>query len=365
MNREWKIDDDLKQKDAVTFDDVSMVPRYSEIESRGDVDLTSKLTANFTIPTPLIAAPMSTVTGLTMIWRLAEVDVAAPMHRFASLEEQVEVISKFYNTRRHPDNVREYARSKVPTIGSIGVGKDALTQAERLIEAGAEILIIDVAHGDHLNVKRMLTFLNSLTNRHTFDVIAGNIATADAAQRLQEWGADGLRVGIGGGSMCETRTRTGIGVPQLQAIMDIAKVALLPIIADGGIRSPGDVAKALAAGADTVMIGSLFSGTSEAPGQTIITGEWPNTQTFKVYQGSASLTQKMVTRGGHTNVEGTAKIVPAKGSVTDVVQTILDGVRSSMSYLGVDYVQQMREVAEFVRVTNAGLVEAHPHGLGN
>lgn len=355
MTIEWKMDTESKLKDAVTFDDVSLVPRYSEIESRGFVNLTSWLTTHYEIPTPLIASPMSTVVDKDMILALSNEGVAAPIHRFGSISQQIDLAEFAYIA----------TGKKLPVISSIGVGSDAVDNAEKLLDAGANIILIDVAHGDHINVKRVLLALNALSYRSRFDVIAGNIATVEAGRRLESWGADGLRVGIGGGSMCETRVRTGVGIPQLQSIIDIAQNTSVPIISDGGIRSPGDVAKALAAGADTVMIGSLFAGTDEAPGQLIITGEWPNTKAFKVYHGSASLTQKIISGQKAQHVEGTAKIMPAKGPVCDVVSAILEGVRSSMSYLGVDQVRDLREVAEFVRISNAGLIEAHPHGLGN
>jgi IMP dehydrogenase len=195
------------------------------------------------------------------------------------------------------------------------------------------------------------------------DIIAGNIATADAANDLQEWGADALRVGIGGGSVCETRIRTGVGVPQLTAVDEISYITEIPIISDGGIRYPGDVVKALAAGADTVMVGSLLSGTDEAPGEMFVGGQWPNTKNFKMFRGSASATIKMEKNGHSNHVEGAAKMVEHKGSVIRVIDDIMDGVTSAMSYLGVSDIEEICEVAEFVKISNAGLHEAHPHLL--
>jgi IMP dehydrogenase len=220
-----------------------------------------------------------------------------------------------------------------------------------------------VAHGDHVHVQHALDWLNRLSNRGSFDVIAGNIATADAARRLEDWGADALRVGIGGGSMCETRVRTGIGIPQFSAICDVVEVANVPVISDGGIRYPGDVAKALGAGCDSVMIGSLFAGTDESPGDIFISGQWPHNKKMKMFRGSASATAKMAVNGNTEHVEGASRLVESKGSVKKVIRDIEQGVRSAMSYVGASNLSQFRQAAKFVKITNAGLIEAHPHGL--
>lgn len=346
MSYIWWID----MREALTFDDVQLEPNYSEIESRNECKLTSRLTRHFAIRNPIVAAPMDTVCSSKMMVRLAELGSVGCLHRFLSIEEQVKIVSEIKSVHK---------LFGTPIIASIGATGDYQERTNALLLAGVDILLIDVAHGDHLHVKRALKWINS--GNAPMDVIAGNVATADGALRLQDWGADAVRVGVGGGSMCETRVRTGIGVPQLSAVMDVFAAGLeIPIISDGGIRYPGDVAKALAAGANTVMVGSMLAGTDEAPGELFITGQWPKEQRYKVFRGSASASQK----GSEARyVEGTSKLVPCKGPVGSVINTILDGVRSAMSYLGVDEIQDMCQVANFVKITHAGLIEAHPHGL--
>jgi IMP dehydrogenase len=340
-------------REQLTFDDVQIEPQYSEIESRSECDTTSRLTRNINLGIPLLAAPMDTVCGYDMVMKLSGMWGLGCLHRFMSVEEQMDVLIK----------LRNHHTSGAPLVATIGATGDYKDRFAKSLAAGANIFLIDVAHGDHIHVRRAIEWLNNHSERDRFSVIAGNVATAEGAQRLQYWGADAIRVGVGGGSMCETRVRTGIGVPQLSAIMEVADAVDIPIIADGGIRYPGDVAKALAAGANTVMVGSLFAGTTEAPGDSFITGQWPNEKRMKVFRGSASAAAKQSVNGSIQNVEGTATMIPAKGSVVDVINTIMDGVRSSMSYVGARNLDEFRQKAKFVRITPAGLTEAHPHGL--
>jgi IMP dehydrogenase len=342
---------------ALTFDDVQLKPQYSEVETRSDVKLDCQFTKNHSLFIPLVASPMDTVCDAQMMIALQKLGGIGCLHRFMRIDQQVMIVENMVAERR------EWGMKHFPICVSIGANGTYFADARMLLNAGADIILIDVAHGHHLHVKRALEALTALKGEYTFDIIAGNIATANAAVDLEEWGADALRVGIGGGSMCTTRTQTGIGIPQLQAVMDVANVATVPIISDGGIRNPGDVAKALAAGADTVMIGSLFSGTDEAPGELFVTGEWPKEKKMKVFRGSASMSTKSANGLKTNHIEGTANLIEAKGSVVKVVGTILDGVRSSMSYVGVDNLDDFRNRAEFVQITSAGLTEAHPHGL--
>lgn len=335
---------------GLTFDNVQILPQYSEIESRSSVSTTSRFSTNYTLAIPIVAAPMDTVCDLTMMQTLASLGGVGCLHRFSTTTEQV-------------DTIRE-AASNYPTLHplavSIGATGDWYERFEKSIEAGATVILVDVAHGDHIHVKRVMQKLNRLSYRSSFDVILGNIATSDGARRLQDWGADALRVGIGGGSMCETRIRTGVGVPQLQAIADVVSVANVPVIADGGIRNPGDVCKALAAGADTVMLGSMLAGTFEAPGLVITD---PQRGLVKLFRGSASASQKVSNGTDVRYVEGAKTYVPVDTSVETVVQSIMDGVRSCMSYVGVSNLHQLAFNAEFVAITTAGLNEARPHGV--
>lgn len=379
----------MKINEFLTFDDVQILPGYSEVESRNKVTTEARLTRNFRVNVPLVAAPMDTVCGYEMTVAMSYLGAAGALHRFMSVESQEIALFKLYGKQKDwiefgeifsgPDDVLtgyslseeqlvarvKEATMKIPRIATIGATGDFQKRAERSLGCGANILLIDVAHGDHIHVKRAMEWLNKLSNRTDFDVIAGNVATLDGASRLESWGADAIRVGIGGGSMCETRVRTGVGVPQLQVIMDIANAGIVrvPVISDGGIRYPGDVAKALAAGADTVMIGSLFAGADEAPGEVFVAGQWPNTKTMKMFRGSASATAKMAVNGNSNHVEGASRMIESKGPVANIVRDIMDGVKSSMSYVGAHTLDEFRAKAQFIRITGAGLTEAHPHGL--
>ena len=195
--------------------------------------------------------------------------------------------------------------------------------------------------------------------------MVGNIATREAAKDLCEWGADGIRIGIGGGSLCSTRIQTGVGLPMVSSVSDCVSVADdydVPCMADGGVRMPADVCKGIVAGADTVMLGSLLSGTKESPGTITKQGMWPNEILQKKYRGSASLESK-TDRGESKNVEGYSTSTPYKGKVKRIVNDIMDGVRSSMSYVGAGNILEYQAKAEFVSVTSNGVSEATPHLL--
>ena len=193
----------------------------------------------------------------------------------------------------------------------------------------------------------------------------GNISTGESARDLCEWGADGLRIGIGGGSLCSTRIQTGVGVPMVSSILSCVPVADgddVPCMADGGIRSSGDVCKGLGTGADTVMLGSLLSGTKESPGVITKQGVWPNEVLQKKYRGSASIESK-TDRGESKNVEGYSTTVPYKGKVKRIISDVIDGLKSSMSYVGANNIEEFQSKCELIKVTNAGVVEAKPHLL--
>jgi len=193
----------------------------------------------------------------------------------------------------------------------------------------------------------------------------GNIATRESARDLCEWGADGLRIGIGGGSLCSTRIQTGVGVPMVSSIRDCVAIAddyNVPCMADGGVRSSGDVCKGLGAGADTVMLGSLLSGTKESPGSITKQGQWPNERLQKKYRGSASVESKL-DRGERKNVEGYSTTIPYKGKVKRIISDVIDGLKSSMSYVGANNLEEFHSKCELIKVTNAGVIEAKPHLL--
>ncbi len=337
---------------ALTYDDVNIIPKYSELEHRSDCDLSTQFTKNIRLKIPVVSSPMDTITELDMAIELDMLGGMGIIHRFMSIEKQ----SKMSNTL-YTYNVKFGA--------AIGVTGDWFERAQELVKNGCDVLFIDVAHGHHKLVKNALRRLkNEISN--TFEVVAGSVATSKAARQLCEWGADGVRVGIGNGSLCETRIRTGVGIPSITSILDCVSVCDnfgVPVIADGGIRNVGDACKSLGAGADCFMLGSLLSGTKETPGEIEKVGKWPNEQLYKKYRGSSSIDSKKE-RGEEKNVEGNTKIVPYKGKIKRIIQDIQEGIRSSFSYVGANNISEFHSKVEFVEVTKAGQIEALPHLLG-
>lgn len=269
-------------------------------------------------------------------------------------------------------NATKDDRGRLRVGAAIGVGVNGAERAERLVEAGVDVLVVDTAHGHSAAVIEMV---HHVKHRHNVQVIAGNIATGEAAQDLIEAGADAIRVGIGPASICTTRVVAGVGVPQLTAISDCAEVASrfgVPVIGDGGIRFSGDIAKAIASGADTVMLGGLLAGVDESPGEvTLYQGE-----RFKEYRGMGSV-GAMKERGYskdryfQEDVEGPAKLVaegiegrvPYKGPLGNLVYQLVGGLRSAMGYVGAPDIDAMKERARFVRASSATLAENHPHDV--
>ncbi len=347
-------------KHALTYDDIQLVPNFSKINSRTEISLRTPLTTNYSMLMPLIASPMDTVCEFEMAYKMFILGGAGCIHRFMSAENQSKLIEKLsaavYGGYGH--NYIDFGwDGTVPIVAAIGVnGAEDRDRAEKLVAAGANVLVIDVAHGHHQKVIDMLKWCKDKFNSGA-DIIAGNIATAQAAIDLQEAGADGLRVGIGGGSLCTTRIKTGFGVPNVSCIEEISNVALVPVMADGGVRTSGDIAKALAVGANCVMLGSLLAGTDESPGQII---EKTN-GLYKRYRGSASLETKVAHGQAARNVEGESTVIPYKGGTKFIVNGLLDGVRSALSYAGATNLHEY--YPEYVIVTNAGINEAKPHLL--
>ena len=357
-------------KQALTYDDIQLVPGYSTIKSRQDIKLHTLLSRRYGLLQPLIASPMDTVCGYEMALKMASMGGAGVIHRFMSIEEQSKIVRRLQSDiygEGFGGTIAEnwgvmfddwHAEIKaVPIVVAIGVQKEDRIRAKELVKNGANVLVIDVAHGHHQNVLDMVKWCKEQPEFDEVDIIAGNIATAEAAIHLETYGADGLRVGIGGGSLCTTRIKTGFGVPNVTSLLDIAEVANVPIMADGGIRASGDIAKALAVGASTIMIGSLIAGTDEAPGQIVETSQG----LYKRYRGSASLETKVTHGQAARNVEGESTTIPYKGGVKYIVTGLLDGVKSALSYAGANDVKQYKP--DYVQVTNAGLNEAKPHLL--
>jgi len=350
---------------ALTYDDVNIVPKYSELESRSEIKLTTKFTKNTEIKIPIVSSPMDTVTEDVMAIEMGRLGGVGIIHRFNTIEHQVKMISNVSKSLHDIsiEEAKKYGFTSTPICAAVGVTGDYLERAKELVLSGCNVILIDVAHGHHKLVGEAIGEIKR--DISDIEVIAGSIATSEAARQLCEWGVDGLRVGVGNGSLCETRIRTGVGLPQVTALLDVCSVADdydVPVIADGGIRNVGDVCKGLGCGADSVMLGSLLAGTKETPGDITKVGEWPNERLYKKYRGSASIDSKS-DRGEYNNIEGNSKIIPYKGKVKRILSDIRDGLSSSFSYVGARDILDFQSKCEFVRVTQAGTIEAKPHLL--
>jgi len=473
----------LEFKEGLTFDDVLLVPKYSDITSRSQTDLTTKLSRNLSINIPFVSANMDTVTESSMAGTMARAGGIGIIHRFLTIKEQANEVLKVkrsgsvmienpysISADKSVEDALTYAEDKEisgllvvdsnskligivterdllfankankiqdvmtkdivtaklgvtldeskeilhkhrieklpivddsgivkglitskditnnanfpnaskdkkgrPLVGAaVGVKGDFLERSESLLEAGADVLVVDIAHGHSENA--MSTVRNIKKAFPNCELIAGNIATAQGAEDLIKAGVDAVKVGVGSGSICITRVITGSGVPQLTAVMDCAKIGKdhgIPIISDGGTRTSGDATKALAAGASTVMVGSMLGGTDESPG-TVLT---KNGKRFKVYRGMASLAASIGRKSKESGTisldddlndyvaEGVEAMVPYKGTVTDILKQLTGGVRSGLSYCGAHTIPQMQENAEFIKMSRAGFAESQPHDV--
>ncbi len=473
----------MEFKEGLTFDDVLLVPKYSDITSRSQTDLSTKLSRNISINIPFVSANMDTVTESLMAMAMARAGGIGIIHRFLPIQEQTDEVLKVKRSGSvmienpysiSPDksiqDALDYAEDKDisgllvvdsnskligiiterdllfadrndhihdvmtkdvvtakpgvtldeakeilhkhrieklpivddsgiikglitskditnnadypnaskdkkgrPLVGAaVGVKGDFLERSESLLEAGADVLVVDIAHGHSENA------LNTVRNiKKAFpdcELIAGNVATAQGTEDLIKAGVDAVKVGVGSGSICITRVITGSGVPQLTAVIDCAKIGKdygIPIISDGGTRTSGDATKGLAAGASSVMVGSMLGGTDESPG-TVLT---KNGKRFKVYRGMASLAASIGRKSKLTGsisldddlndyvAEGVEAMVPYKGTVTDILKQLTGGVRSGLSYCGARTIFQMQDNAEFIKMSRAGFAESQPHDV--
>ena len=341
-------------RQALTYDDIQLIPNYSDVPTRQNISLSVAISKNWSIDMPIVGSCMDTVTEFEMASTLMEMGGVGCLHRFMSIEEQVKQVRKLASFRD-----TDASMAHLPIRAAVGVVGDYLDRASELEEAGCNIILVDVAHGHHSNMEVALSELKANLSEFT-DIIAGNIATAEAAEDLIAWGADGLRVGIGGGSLCTTRVKTGFGVPNVTSIEEVVQVADqqgIPVMADGGIKSSGDIAKALAVGADCVMVGSLLAGTKESPGAILETPAG----LYKRYRGSASLETKVTHGQKSRNVEGESTTIPFKGGVRFIINGLTDGVRSAFSYAGADNIMDYQSTVNYNVVSTAGLAEAKPH----
>jgi IMP dehydrogenase len=468
--------------EGLTFDDVLLVPSYSEVLPR-EVDLSSMFTRNIRINTPVVSAAMDTVTEDELAIAIAREGGMGVIHKNMSIEKQaaqikrvkraenvmifdpitinlnatvgealnlmseykiggIPVIDKngilkgivtnrdlrFENNRsrkitevmttslittNHQTNLEAAARilqkhkiEKLPMIdesgkliglitykditktkdrplsckddkgrlrvtGAVGIAADTLERVEALINASVDAISIDTAHA---HTKSVINILREIKRNYpAIDVVAGNIGTAEAAKKLADEGADAVKVGIGPGSICTTRVIAGVGIPQLSAIYNVAKAiegSGIPVIADGGIRYSGDIIKAIAAGADSIMAGSLFAGVEESPGETIIY----NGRKFKAYRGMGSIeAMQMGSKDRYFQdveddirklvPEGIAARVPYKGTLAEVIYQMTGGLRAGMGYLGAKNIAVLKKEGKFVRITNSGIIESHPHDV--
>ena len=341
---------------GLTYDDVLLIPRRSRIRSRLDVDLSTRLTRNRDIRLPVVAANMDTVCEGAMARAMAEMGGIGIIHRFMTSRHQADEIARVKDSG--PDLL----------VGAaIGTDRDMLTRMEACVQAGTDVIVLDIAHG---HSEHAIAGVQKCKERFPeVDLIAGNVATAEGALDLADAGADAVKVGVGPGGVCITRQVTGVGVPQLTALHNVLQSGIdVPIIADGGIRTAGDIAKALATGADTVMLGSLLAGTKESPGDV----EQSSHGLVKRIRGMASreavedraerLREQLDAEYFEMrSPEGVESTVPYKGLVGKIIGNLMGGVKSSFSYLNAENIREFQENAAFIRVSPAGLREGEPH----
>jgi IMP dehydrogenase len=473
----------LEIKEGLTFDDVLLVPKYSNITTRTQTDLRTKLSKNISLNIPLISANMDTVTEAAMAAAMAREGGIGIIHRFLTIQEEVEEILKVKRSASvmienpyfigpeqtvkeaisymrekgvsgllvvkdsklagiltgrdvmfesesnklvkdimtkdvitgkpgisldeakeilrhnrieklplvdgnnivkglvtskditHNENYPNASKDKKgrPLVGAaVGVKGDFMERTEALLDADADVIVVDIAHGHSENAINTIRHIKKAFPN--CELIAGNVATAKGTEDLIKAGVDAVKVGVGSGSICITRVITGSGVPQLTAVYDCAQVGKkhdIPIISDGGTRTSGDVTKALAAGASTVMIGSLFGGTDESPGSYVM----KNGKRYKIYRGMASFYAALGRKSKETGTvainedlndyvaEGVEAMVPYKGTVTDIIKQLSGGVRSGLSYCGAHTIPQMQHNAEFIKMSRAGFAESQPHDV--
>ena len=332
---------------ALSYDDVLLVPQYSDIVSRKEVDLSSALDDQRTLSLPIISSPMDTITESAMANAMSAAGGLGIIHRYNSIEMQAQQAYEVKNTS-----------SKAAAIGITG---DYLDRASALYESGVRILCLDVAHGHHILMKKAISNIKNLYD--DVHIMAGNVATKKGFEDLANWGADSIRCNIGSGSICSTRIQTGHGMPGLQTIFECFTADItrdVKIIADGGLKNSGDIVKALAAGADFVMVGSLLSGTSETPGDVIYAADGTRR---KIYRGMASKEAQHDWRGKHSSNEGVSTTVYAKGTANDILKDLDNGIRSGLSYSGARDILELQMKSEFILQTTSGQSESKTHIL--
>lgn len=339
-------------KTALSFDDVLLVPQHSNVISRKDVSTSTKLSKYLELKIPVISSCMDTVTGPKMAIAMWKAGGLGILHRYNTIQQQVGMAYEVYSTNSN-------------CAIAVGISDDYQERIKTLIEVGATIFCFDVAHGDCSMMEAAIKWFRTTIGRdHT--IIAGNVATGEGAARLIDVGADAIRVGIGGGSLCTTRIMTGHGIPTLQTVLDCHdylwyhKYKDFCIISDGGIKNSGDIVKSLAAGASAVILGQLLASTDEAPGEIIDTAQGK----FKRYRGMSSFGAQAAWRPEKINEivpEGEDTILPYKGSVEKMLYQLVGGLRSGMTYSNAKTLKELKKNAEFIQITSAGWAESKPH----
>ena len=344
-------------KESLTFDDVLLTPKYSDILP-SETDISLKLSKKILLKVPFISSAMDTVTESKMAIALASAGGIGIIHRNLNIKTQTKELLKV-------------KKKKLNVGAAIGTNFEDIERAKSLIDNGCDLIVIDTAHGHSKKVLNILTKLKKIN--FEAPICVGNIATGEAARKLYNSGADIIKVGIGPGSICTTRMVAGIGVPQISAIMEVKKALnkkKVKIISDGGIKFSGDIAKALAAGADGIMMGSIFAGTNESPGKKFkIKGK-----IYKVYRGMGSIgamSAGSANRYFQKNFKDKTKFVPEgvegrvefKGKVSDIIYQLQGGLRSSMGYIGARNLKEIYKKAKFIKITKAGFYESMVHSV--
>lgn len=334
--------------EALSFDDVLLVPQHSDIESRRSVDISNVMSKDIILGLPVISSPMDTVTGTKMARAMYTAGGMGILHRYNTISEQSSMVCSILEENEN-----------IPVAAAAGVTGDYLERCYALRESGAKVICLDVAHGHHNMMERALKSIkDQLGDIH---IMAGNVATLEGFNALASWGADSVRVGIGGGSICSTRLVSGHGIPTFESVFQCAQTTYnCKIIADGGIKTTGDMVKAFAAGADFVMIGSMLAGTRETPGDVFKNAEG---KSYKVYRGMASSNAQKSWRGKSSTPEGISTTIPFKGEVSLILDDLRGGIQSGFSYSGANNFQEFWTKSKFIRQTAAGQNESFTHIL--
>jgi len=344
-------------KEALTFDDVLMLPRYSNVLPI-DTNITLNLTKKINLKVPFLSSAMDTVTESKMAIAMARAGGIGIIHRNLKIKKQ-------------SDEVKKVKKNNLFVGAAIGTNKEDIERAKSLLDYGVDLIVIDTAHGHSEKVLKVLSKLKKISKQTT--ICVGNIATGEAARQLYNSGADIIKVGIGPGSICTTRMVAGIGVPQISAIIEVKKALFkkkIKIISDGGIKFSGDIAKALAAGADGIMMGSIFAGTDESPGKKFKIKD----KIYKHYRGMGSIgamSSGSANRYFQKNYKDKKKFVPEgvegrveyKGSVSKIIYQLQGGLRSSMGYIGAKNLDEIKKKAKFIKITKAGFYESMVHSV--